>query len=70
MRGKNKAELNSITKIKHCPRDKKPCYDKKGAVTAKNASQKFRGKQISIYHCTACNFWHLTHKGDTYTLYD
>ncbi len=40
----------------------KICYDKRGAITAKNFRYKKTGLELRIYWCDKCNFWHLTKK--------
>ena len=52
----------------YCWRKKKISYDKKTAQTKKNIMKK-KGKELRIYHCPACNMFHLTHE-DNYKDYD
>lgn len=40
----------------------KICYDKKGAITAKNKRWNDDHVPLRIYDCPDCNGWHLTHK--------
>ena len=38
----------------------KICYDKKGAISAKNLRYKQDKIKLRAYWCNKCNFWHLT----------
>jgi len=40
----------------------KPCYDKKGAQSAKNFRMRSAHTILRIYNCPDCNLWHLTSK--------
>jgi len=42
-----------------CKRDKKPSYDKKGALSAANKRYQQDHIKLRIYQCG--NHWHLTH---------
>ena len=39
----------------------KNCYDKKGATTAMNYFWDTEKKELRIYECPTCGYWHLTH---------
>jgi len=47
-------------KLDRCPKDGKPCYDKKAAVTARNKQWKDRHVALRVYECALGNHWHLT----------
>lgn len=38
----------------------KSCYDKKGAITAKNKCWRERHIALRVYHHEECGYWHLT----------
>ena len=38
-------------------------YDKKGALTLRNLFYKREHKELKIYPCPFCSYWHLTSKG-------
>lgn len=52
------------TKVEYCKQGKKfkVKYDKRGAVTAKNARMHQDHVRLRIYPCPNCGGWHLTHK--------
>lgn len=52
----------NITPIEYCPTTGKPCYDKKAAVSAKNARWDEAHVKLRIYPCPHCRCWHLTSK--------
>jgi hypothetical protein len=47
------------TKLEICPKTGKPCYDKKGAITARNRRWKKDRVKLRIYECNY-DHWHLT----------
>lgn len=51
--------------IRYCPESGKPCYDKRGAVTAANVRRKRAAVRLRAYPCPSCGAWHLTKKGAT-----
>ena len=53
-------ETRLFAPIDFCPIQGKPCYDKKGAITAKNARMKNDHMKLREYHCDDCNCWHLS----------
>lgn len=52
-----------LQKIEFCHAHGKPCYDKRGAMTAKNLAERERGRPLRIYQCPekGGTHWHLTH---------
>jgi len=44
----------------YCPTTKKTCFDKRGAITARNARLKESHEKLRVYSCSFCGFWHLT----------
>jgi len=42
----------------------KKCYDKKGAITAKNYRYHEAHIELRIYECPDCGFYHLTKTPD------
>jgi len=50
-----------------CKSTSKVCLSKKDAYSKKNFLIKKIGKKnLRIYHCLFCNFWHLTHQDKNY----
>jgi hypothetical protein len=47
--------------LKRCQNGGKPCYDKKGAQTAKNKRWQQEHVALRIYQCDFGDHWHLTH---------
>lgn len=35
-------------------------YDKKGALTLKNLTEKLHNIKMEVYECKKCGYWHLT----------
>lgn len=52
--------LGRRTKLDYCRR--KPMYDKKTAITAKNKRWHEDHIKLRIYECPHCVHWHLTSK--------
>lgn len=47
--------------LKPCPDGGKICYDKKDAQQKRNwVERRGRGKDMRIYQCPSCGYWHLT----------
>lgn len=49
-------------KIKNCGPNGKTCYGKKIGETIVNRTKDRRGKELRLYQCSLCNYWHLTHQ--------
>lgn len=48
--------------VEYCRYSGKVRFDKRGAVTAKNARYKQAHVKLRVYVCPDCGGWHLTHK--------
>lgn len=46
--------------LRRCPATDKPCYDKRGAVTAANRRRHEDRVRLRVYPCPDCGAWHLT----------
>ena len=57
-RDKHSGRIDNRTPMKYC--NGKPCYDKKGSISAKNKRYKMDHTELRIYHCPICNHWHIT----------
>lgn len=51
--------------IQYCTNGK-PCYDKKGAITAKNKRYQQDHEKLREYACEHGPHWHLTHWREDY----
>ena len=47
--------------LQKCRKDGKPCYDKKGAITARNKRWEDEHVALRVYQCDFGDHWHLTH---------
>lgn len=60
MRDKGEYEIPRAKPDIYCHVMAKICYDKKGAVTARNLRMKNSRLKLRVYCCPECGFWHLT----------